>query len=241
MKKLRRFVCALLALCAAMTLCASSLAEEAADPKPGDVIVFGTYNQDDINSNGREPIEWLVLDVRDGKALLLSVLGLDMQFFDPSEKETDWERCGLRGWLNKTFAEKAFTKEQLAAIPVTEVDNGRGKHIPTSTSDDPTTYDRLFLLSFMEAAEYLPNRDARRCVPTPHTKARGVVMQEDGLEENEWTCCWWWLRSPGSDHTFAAFVYASGQLSDNRALNVAPMAVRPACWLDLDAWRALND
>lgn len=227
------------ALAALLLCCVCAAAAEETAVKRGDIIVFGSYNQDDVGTNGREPIEWLVLDVRDGKALLISVCGLDMQYFDPSEKDNKWETCALRAWMNKTFAEKAFTQKELAAIPVTEADNGKAQHVIGSIADDPPTSDRFFLLSYAEADTLFDSDEARRCIPTPHTKARGVVMWEDKPEE-EWDCCWWWLRSPGSDYSYAAYVYADGSISNNRALFVAPMAVRPACWLDLDAWSALT-
>ena len=40
----------------------------AADVKVGDYIKFGAYEQDNNTSNGKEDIEWLVLEVKDGKA-----------------------------------------------------------------------------------------------------------------------------------------------------------------------------
>ena len=43
----------------------------------GDMIEFGSYEQDNNEANGTEPIEWRVLDVSDGNPLLISVYGLD--------------------------------------------------------------------------------------------------------------------------------------------------------------------
>lgn len=37
--------------------------------KVGDYVFFGAYEQDNNTSNGKEDIEWLVLEVKDGKAL----------------------------------------------------------------------------------------------------------------------------------------------------------------------------
>ena len=41
----------------------------------GDVITFGTYEQDNNPDNGPEPNEWVVLDVKDRKALVISKEG----------------------------------------------------------------------------------------------------------------------------------------------------------------------
>ena len=51
--------------------------------KEPETVLFGSYEQDGDAANGKEPIEWLVLD-RDGdKALLLSKYALDHQSFMP--------------------------------------------------------------------------------------------------------------------------------------------------------------
>lgn len=42
----------------------------------GDIFKFGSYEQDNDTSNGKEDIEWLVLEVKDGKALLISKYAL---------------------------------------------------------------------------------------------------------------------------------------------------------------------
>lgn len=40
--------------------------------KAGDYVFFGAYEQDNNTSNGKEDVEWLVLEVKDGKALVIS-------------------------------------------------------------------------------------------------------------------------------------------------------------------------
>ena len=45
--------------------------------KVGSIVTFGQYEQDNNTGNGPEEIEWIVLDVQDGKSLLLSRYGLD--------------------------------------------------------------------------------------------------------------------------------------------------------------------
>ncbi len=43
----------------------------------GDVIYFGSYEQDNNLSNGKEEIEWIVLAKENRKALLISKYALD--------------------------------------------------------------------------------------------------------------------------------------------------------------------
>ena len=47
--------------------------------KTGDIIVYGSYEQDGDIDNGLEPIEWEVLDVDDNRALLVCRYVLDWQ------------------------------------------------------------------------------------------------------------------------------------------------------------------
>ena len=49
----------------------------AVNSKQGDIIVLGHYKQDNDLSNGKEPIEWIVLSNEEEKILLLSKYGLD--------------------------------------------------------------------------------------------------------------------------------------------------------------------
>ena len=51
--------------------------EKAKTVTVGDIISYGSYEQDADESNGKEPIEWLVLDVDGDKALMISKYGLD--------------------------------------------------------------------------------------------------------------------------------------------------------------------
>ena len=87
------------------------------------MIPFGHYEQDNNPGNGPEPIEWLVLDIQDGKALLLSKYGLEAKAYNTKFVDITWENCTLRTWLNGEFLAKAFSAEEQSAILLTEVDN----------------------------------------------------------------------------------------------------------------------
>ena len=63
----------------------------------GDYITFGTYEQDNNTSNGKEDIEWLVLanNLWKGKhrILVISRFALDCQIFDSEVyKSVKWEK-----------------------------------------------------------------------------------------------------------------------------------------------------
>ena len=50
----------------------------------GDLIEFGSYYQDDLSR--KTPIKWRVLDIQDGKALLISELLLDAQPYNKKKQ-----------------------------------------------------------------------------------------------------------------------------------------------------------
>ena len=65
-----------------LTAAAPALAEGTANVQVGDYLVFGHYEQDGNRINGREPVEWQVLEVKDGKALIITRYGLDVYEYD---------------------------------------------------------------------------------------------------------------------------------------------------------------
>lgn len=66
------------------------------DYSVGNTVVLGQYEQDNNTSNGTEPIEWDVLAVENGKALLLSKHMLERKLYHDSLEEVTWETCSLR-------------------------------------------------------------------------------------------------------------------------------------------------
>ena len=61
-----------------------------------DIVAFGKYEQDGMRSNGPEAIEWLVLDVQEDTALLLSRYALDSMPYHDNYKAVTWETSDLR-------------------------------------------------------------------------------------------------------------------------------------------------
>ena len=89
---------------------------EEALPKNYAVIQFGTYEQDGNLINGTEPIEWYVLDIRDGRALLISKYVLDWQYYDKNSIETLWSQSFLKKWLFDEFYMNAFSDAERVII-----------------------------------------------------------------------------------------------------------------------------
>ncbi len=183
---------------------------------PGSIVTFGHYEQDNNQQNGLEPIEWIVLDVRDGKSLLLSRYGLDAMPYNLAYSDTNWKVCTLREWLNNEFIQSAFSEEEQSAMLTTDVDNGASIGL---------TQDRCYLLSDREAEWYLKGKDYLKPAATAYAVAQGAMAEED--------LCFWWLRTLRfTEHAKdAAAVNSYGDL-DTRSVSSAYCLVRPVIWID---------
>ena len=191
---------------------------------------FGSYEQDGSTGNGKEPIEWLVLD-RDGdKALLLSKYALDYQsfmpFYEPVTEPYTWESCSLRRWLNGTFLNAAFSADEQQRLLTTTVITSPGS---LHRENGPvTTEDRVFLLSNTEVYAYFASEAATAAEYTAYA-----------LSENPWPgnaatpgpADWWLRTTDGYDHPDG--VYADGRVGEG-ARAYEGEYVRPAIWITVD-------
>lgn len=194
----------------------------------GDTVLFGTYRQDSRNP---DPIEWKVLDVQDGKALLLSRHGLDCIRYNEEYSPSTWATCTLRTWLNTTFLNAAFSRGEQSAIAETAVDNSAAQgNIAWSKKGSADTKDKVFLLSYAEANQYLTAYQDRVCTATDYAISQyaGTKPASDG---NTYT--FWWLRSPGEVNSHAAYINFEGECYSN-AVGNGYISVRPALWIDLE-------
>ena len=188
--------------------------------------MFGKYEQDNDTSNGKEPIEWIVLEKReDGSLLVMSKYALDAQPYHFDRKSVSWVSCALREWLNSSFMNEAFSQSELEHI---STDNPSNAEFISYGAD---VEDRVFLFSIYEAKGYFENgADANSawgtCKPTAYAKAQGLwTFDGGGLDGN----CRWWLRSLGDDTTNAAFVGVNGEVYElGRIVSRDDTAVRPA-------------
>ena len=200
--------------------------------KVGDYIQFGSYEQDNELSNGKEPIEWLVLDKQEGKALVISRYALDCQQYNTEWVDVTWENCSLRRWLNNDFLNEAFGAEEQARVVHSTVKADKNPDYDTVPGNDTT--DNVFLLSISEVNRYFGSDVERMCVPTAYAEVRGAWTSEINTVGGE-AACWWWLRSPGSDSISAADVFLDGDVDeDGIYVGNSDSGVRPALWIDLD-------
>ena len=138
--------------------------------------------------------------------------------------------------MNHAFYFTAFSKKEQGQILETTLENADNAYHGSKGGSD--TLDRVFLLSFDEAEEYLPDEDHRKLRATEYARQRGVY--ESDLYDN---CCEWWLRSPGEDNKMASVVQSDGLINEyGTDVTWGIDGVRPAIWVipDGDAAYALK-
>ena len=122
----------------------------------GDIVTFGQFQQEgdkEDKDKGVEPIQWEVLDIKDGKALILSRYILDNVSYNEPEgvqgsgnKERRlWLKSDIHKWLNSDFYNSAFTEEEKSAFSQDSSINEEEKGV--------------FLLSYDEAVKYFDMKE----------------------------------------------------------------------------------
>ena len=177
----------------------------------GDTVVFGHFSKAKIYN------EWIVLDKQGEKLFLISRVGIgtSKKYHNQYEAVT-WEKCSLRAWLNGEYITKAFSSEEQTLIISTKNKNPNNPTYGTAGGKD--TVDKVFLLSIDEVKKYFPTGSSRQ------------LKTSTGQNLSSW----WWLRSPGNDSNYAAYVYDDGSVNyfGNYVSN-NNSAVRPALWINL--------
>jgi len=198
-------------------------------PVIGSIIQFGDHN-------------WLVLDVQDDKALIIS-----KDFFVPHlhDYDTDiliitWETSILRKYLNNEFLH-IFSDKQQGRIVETFVINNDNLWFGTDGGNN--TNDKIFLLSLEEVDKYFGNSGDYQNIRKKNI--RKIASDDDGwfltnahdrerIIKYKNYAHWWWLRSPGYDSSRAAFVHENGAVNVfGRNVEIQNGGIRPALWLKM--------
>lgn len=202
--------------------------EKLKSAKVGDHIYYGSYEQDNDTSNGKEYIDWLVLGKQNNQLLVISQYALDYQPYHTSFTYVKWKYCTLRRWLNDDFLNSAFSVDEQEEIFAKEKDTS----VWYAGDRDFSTEDKVFLLSESEANNYFVSEESRKCTPTNYVIARGASTTDDGV-------CIWWLRTPKKTRDYAYTVSTWGNTESSyyvyprKSMVDYNHAVRPAMWIDL--------
>ncbi len=232
---------------------------DAKELSKGDVVTFGSFEQDGHEHNGAEDIEWIVLDVRDREeveadskadskadsnaddaggrcALLLSRNVLQAIPLHNVYEDITWDECTLRTWLNGEFYEGAFSPEEKERVILAENDNhANPAYEPHGCA---ATEDHAFILSLEEAKAAVRTEEDRLLIgsadATEYAKIRHLETADDATDLAGKAC--WWLRTPGVYQYSAAFVDRDGTIFENGAIanHETYCGVRPAVWVAVD-------
>ena len=217
--KIKRAFTLLRAIVPALGICTYGIGKEeesgSAVPRrdeyqPGSYVTFGLYPQTEAGTD-QTPIEWLVLENDGEMALLISRYALECQLYNTRWAGKTWKRCTLRKWLNNKFYNRAFDAEEKKRILQSNVNVD--KNPLSKTKPGKVTKDSVFLLNIVEANQYFASDEERMCAATDY------AIQQGGYTDGNYTvdgrdACWWWLRSPGIDSSYAASVYSDGSIRD---------------------------
>ena len=198
----------------------------------GNIVNYGWYEQDNVLENGKEAIQWIVLDIQDNKALLFSLYGLDVREFNHYHKFEPWEKCDLRAWLNEEFMESAYNENDEKNIVNTLLLNADNPNTGTECGND--TWDKVFCLSLDEVNKYLFDEEGNpksflKAQPTAYAETNGEIYY-DYMDEY----CDYWLRTMGDSILSAMVVTSSGEVYEEGLLTEnSGVTFRPAMWLDI--------
>ena len=191
----------------------------------GDPVYYGFFQQNADAPYSKQPIRWKVLDIQDGKALLISEQILDGRPYDKPYATNKWESCTLRQWLNNDFLDEAFTSYEQDSIVAANVTADANPQVGSDQGSD--TKDKVFLLSINEAEKYFASDYDRQCLCTSYASSH---------IEYQWNYAGWWLRTSGvADKSYlqASFVTSVGSIACHGRTVQHDLAVRPAMWVDI--------
>lgn len=202
----------------------------------GDIVKFGKFEQDNNEGNGKEDIEWKVLDKNDNLYLLISNKILDNMQFNVTYGNVTYFNSTIRKYLNGTFYNTAFSGDEKSKI--LKIKN---KNLPNSKFNidaGADTDDNVFILSLDEFIKYFGDNDSTysnrnaNTIGTEYAYKRGLNVN---FHENMWCNGFspYWLRTPGSYRTSAIYVASNGgYIVWGDAVNVS-YGVRPCIWAQI--------
>lgn len=176
----------------------------------GETVFYGKYEQDNDPQNGKEKIEWIIMDVKDEKALLLSKKGLFAS--KTTSEKYGWKTSVLRKKLNNSFYNNSFS--------VKEKQNIKSNR---SMCYGQTVKDSVFVLSKEEFEKYL-YIEGVESTPVSEYVLNTYEQNLDKLSTDYET----WLRDDQKD---AINVFYGGYYDTIYESYIS--AVRPAIWVSV--------
>ena len=184
--------------------------------KVGDRFVMGYYEQDGNLNNGREPVEWIVLDVnkKDNTALVIASEALEcIQYHIKASGKVKWGSCSLRMWMNYCFFFDAFNEYERECV---------------ETMNVAGVVDHVTLLDENQVKAY--NLVKTGCDVTTYARNRGAEIGTDNGKG-----CWWVRMNTTGSGSMTKFIGIHGKVYEKNKVTVKNNAVRPAMTVSISA------
>lgn len=202
----------------------------------GDIVLFGSYEQDGNEENGAEPLEWIVIKQEKNRVLMLTKYAFEVMDFAPQGSDGRWVISSIREWLNSTFYEQSFSEPEKQRTIITPLQNyyredvwyarnAQGAdfyHPGKELIEDEETDDYIFLLTAEEADQL--DISIRICKPTTYALDNGAKIFRSGD-------CSWWLRSVGISQSTVGFVMQNREVGSYYTV-AEGRCVRAAVWVE---------
>lgn len=190
-----------------------------------------------------EPLTWNMLDSENGDCFLVATKAIASESYfyaasnntvnhAPYDSDTaadvytnNYQYSSIRGWLNTSFYDAAFTKEEKSNIKVTTVDNSASTtNSDTNPYASANTNDSIFLLSYKEAmnTSYFASESKRITYATDYAKCQGIAVDSSRGSS------YWRLRSPSSSNGGLTWVINYWGKASDFASNGTTYGTRPA-------------
>ena len=206
-------------------------------------FMFSCYGADnDVTEDDSKKFEvmefsghnWLVLEVKDDKALLLSEQVIETRRYHNTLTDITWSECAIRKYLNTEFLESFSIEDRNRILDTKVVTNNNPWY---GTNGGNATTDKIFLLSLEEVVQYFG--DSGQLKNRPKTDAWLIIDQYGKSRiayDKDGTASWWCLRSPGLTTYYVAYVNFDGDVYvDGNSVRNHRLGVRPALWLNLES------
>ena len=178
------------------------------------------------------PIEWEVLDIENGKALLISKYILDFEMFNLNDVVMlKWEDSDLRTWLNGDFYNTAFTTSEKNSIYTTTITDDVNPKF--GTTGGAATENKLYILSASELNTYFDNNEDRMAQATAYAKSQSG---DSAIYHPNLGSSYWWVRTTGMYDYNQCYVHYTGNiLYDGMSKANYITGIRPVMWIDVDS------
>jgi len=179
---------------------------------------------------------WRVLDVQNGRALLITEGVIGTRRYHYSWVGVTWENSEIRRWLNNDFY-NTFTADYRAKIAETLVINNDAHWSWNNRSAGNDTTDRIFLLSpaevvhyfgdsgFFAAGKWISPTGWHNVINDQYNNSR-IAFNANGLATS------WWLRGHG--YASAPDVITNGRIRPGGPDVDRQNGIRPAMWIYVD-------